>query len=78
MKESKSFRLIDEDLPLLVRKAAPSLAEVLRNLSIVGVRIELDDLSSFFLRPDHEGVHWPFDVVFLVLLGLSSIRVGSF
>ena len=49
-------------------------AELLGDLSVVNVRVELDDLLPLDVGEDHEGVHRPLDVVQLVLLCLQGKR----
>lgn len=71
----ESLRLVDEGLPLLVGEGLPTTSQPLGDLSIVHVGLLFADLPPFDLRPHHERVHRPLDVIWVVLLGLSSIRV---
>ena len=47
-------------------------AELLGDLSVVNVRVELDDLLPLDVGEDHEGVHRPLDVVWWMFFGLKQ------
>jgi hypothetical protein len=75
MKDSESFSLLDVGLPVELVEGLPPLAQLLRDLRVVFVRMDLDNLSPFQLRPDHEGVHGPLDVIGCVLLRLEDEKM---
>ena len=63
MQKPEPFGLSDEGLPIFLRQHLPSSTEGFGNLGVVHVGRHLGDLASLDLRPDHEGVHGPLDVV---------------
>ena len=71
MQKSQSFSLLDERLSLLFCQGSPLLTKILGDLSIVSIRILVDDLSSLQLGPDHEGVHRSLHMILLVLPSLK-------
>lgn len=75
MKNPQSFSLINIRLTCLFGQKFPSPPKLFGDLSIMFIWGDLDDLAPFKLRPDHEGVHWPFNMIQLVLFGLSGIRI---
>lgn len=64
------LRLIDEGLALLVVERLPHAAEVLGYFRVVHVWCLLAYFPALYLRPDHERVHRPLYVVWVVLLCL--------
>ena len=72
MEQPQPLCLLDERKPLLAREKFPSFTQRLRDLGIVDVWLNLDDLLSLDLAPHHEGIHRTFDVVVGVLLSLKN------
>ena len=52
----------------------PSPSKFFRNLCIVFVGSHFNNLSSFQLGPNHEGIHGSFDVIGCVLFGLQEME----
>ena len=73
MQKSEPFGFFDVRLTLFLGQHFPPAAETLGDLRVVHVRRHLDDLPTFDLGPDHEGVHRPLDVIgrFLALSGVG-------
>ena len=72
MEHPQPLGLLDVGLPVDLREQLPPPAELLGDLGVVLVGVDGDDLAPLQLRPDHEGVHRPLDVVWGMLLGLEE------
>ena len=59
MKQPQPFSLLDVGLPLPLRQRLPASSESFADLSVVDVRLHLDDLLPLVVRVHHEGVHRP-------------------
>ena len=77
MQDSQSFGLVDVGLTQLFRQELPAASKFFRDLRIVLVRRDLDDLPAFKLRPDHKSVHRALDVIKLMLLCLERRKRKS-
>jgi len=69
--QSEAFRLVQERFLVVLGQQFPQGAELLRYFRVVHVRLQFAYLAAFDLRPHHERVHWPLDVIRIVLLGLE-------
>ena len=58
------------ELLLLPRHRLPPGAQDLGDVRVVEIRTRVQNLPPLVLGPDHEGVHWSLDVIFLVLLSI--------
>ena len=74
MQKPQPLRFLHVRLTRLFVQQFPASAELLGNLGVVHVRRDFGDLPAFDLRPDHEGVHGPLDVIG-GLFALSGVRV---
>jgi len=72
---SQTLCLINERLSLLFWQHLPPPSQPLGNLCIVHIWLLFADLAPLYLGPHHKGVHWSFDVIGIILLRLSSIRI---
>ena len=72
VEQPQSFCFLDVGLLALIAQFLPPLSQGLGHLSIVDVRLELDDLLPLNVRENHEGVHRTLDVIGRVLLGLKQ------
>ena len=79
MQKPQPLCLFDIRLPLFLRQHFPSSAEALGDLGIVHVWRHLNDLPPLDLRPHHEGIHGPLDMVggLLTLSGVGVRRGGG-
>jgi len=70
---TQTFRFLDVGRAFVLAQRLPPFAQTFRDLGVVHVRLDLADLTPLDLRPHHERVHRPLDVVRVVLLRLSGI-----
>jgi hypothetical protein len=81
VKDPQPLGLFNVGLAGLLCEQLPPPSELFGDLRVVLVRSDLDDLAALQLRPDHEGIHRPLDVVRRVLLRLEKkqtdrIKIG--
>uniref|UniRef100_A0A2S2Q1P0 Uncharacterized protein n=1 Tax=Sipha flava TaxID=143950 RepID=A0A2S2Q1P0_9HEMI len=69
------FRLVHERFALGQVQQLPERAQSFRDLRVVHVRVLFAYLASLHLRPYHERVHRPFNVIRIVLFRLCCVRV---
>ena len=74
MQKPQPLRFLHVRLTRLLVQQFPTSAELLGNLGVVHVRRDFGDFPAFDLRPDHEGVHGPLDVIG-GLFALGGVRV---
>ena len=65
---------VNDQLPatIAVNTTRRERGSYLGNLGVVSVWIGRDNLPPLQLRPDHEGVHRPLDVVWRMFFGLKQ------
>jgi len=68
---TQTFRFLDVGRAFVLAQRLPPFAQTFRDLGVVHVRLDLADLTPLDLRPHHERVHRPLDVVRVVLLRLN-------